>query len=148
MGAMMSMEQLIMPDELRRIMELKELERLRADRERSQSLEEQERRLRDLFHNRDIPEDIARVFSVWVRKAAEHGKREVVILKFPSAYCTDRGRAINNFDPDWPLTLTGLARKIHDYHQERLAPLGYRLHARILSYPDGMPGEVGLFVRW
>ena len=29
-----------------------------------------------------------------------------------------------------------------------LEPLGYRMHALILSFPGGMPGDVGIFVRW
>lgn len=69
-------------------------------------------------------------------------------MRFPSAYCTDRGRAINNFEPDWPQTLTGFAKKAHAFYEKELAPLGYKVRAQIMDYPDGMLGDVGIFLRW
>ena len=34
------------------------------------------------------------------------------------------------------------------YFEKELKPLGFRTQARILDYPGGMPGTVGLFLRW
>jgi hypothetical protein len=31
---------------------------------------------------------------------------------------------------------------------KELRPLGYKLHAEIISFPGGMPGEVGMFLKW
>ncbi len=39
------------------------------------------------------------------RKAAEHGEKEFMLLRFPGALCTDKGRAINAPLPDWPKRL-------------------------------------------
>ena len=31
---------------------------------------------------------------------------------------------------------------------KELRPLGYKLYAEIISFPGGMPGDVGLFLKW
>jgi hypothetical protein len=51
------------------------------------------------------PEVFERVSRV-VRSAAEGGQQEVLVVRFASAYCTDRGGAINNSEPEWPGTKT------------------------------------------
>jgi hypothetical protein len=43
-------------------------------------------------------EEARRTVSAMVRRAAEDGKREVMAFRFPSEWCTDKGRAINNFE--------------------------------------------------
>ena len=79
-----------------------------------------------------------------MRRAAEQGQSEIQILRFPSQYCTDHGRAINNFEEGWPKSLTGFALRVHEAYVERLQPQGYKIRAQILNYPDGGLGEVGL----
>ena len=83
-----------------------------------------------------------------VRGAAERGEREVMVVRFPSTYCPDGGRAINNFETGWENTLTGFAKRAYDFGQKELAPQGYKFRAQILDFPGGMPGDVGLFLRW
>ncbi|NBB70448.1 MAG: hypothetical protein GVY33_09005 [Alphaproteobacteria bacterium] len=83
-----------------------------------------------------------------VAVAIENGQGEVEVLRFPASLLADRGRAVNNFDPSWPSTLVGKAAVLYRLFEERAAPLGYKLDARVLNYPDGKPGEVGLFLRW
>jgi hypothetical protein len=83
-----------------------------------------------------------------VRNAAELGNTEVKVMQFPSSYCTDGGRAINNFEANWPSTLQGRAKVGMDFYKEHLQPLGYEAHARVLDYPGGMPGDIGLFLTW
>ena len=39
-------------------------------------------------------------------------------------------------------------RKVYDYWQANLKPGGFRLIARIINYPGGKPGDVGLFFTW
>jgi hypothetical protein len=80
--------------------------------------------------------------------AIEQGHTEVEVLRFPAELLADRGRAINNFDADWPETLRGKAAGFYQLYKARAEPLGYKLHARILTYPGGKPGEVGLFLSW
>jgi hypothetical protein len=69
-------------------------------------------------------------------------------VSFPASYCNDAGRRINNNLPDWPDSLEGFAKRAYDYYTRELQPLGYRLGAQILDYPDGVPGTVGLTLRW
>jgi len=69
-------------------------------------------------------------------------------MQFPAKLCTDKGRAINNGEPDWPETLQGKAKSFYDFFLERGRPQGFRLKAQILNFPGGMPGDVGLIVSW
>ena len=71
-----------------------------------------------------------------------------MVMSFPAGYCTDGGRRINNDDPDWPQSLQGRAKRTYDFYERHLKALGYKVRARILSYPGGMPGDVGFFLRW
>jgi CBS-domain-containing membrane protein len=82
------------------------------------------------------------------RRAAEHGETELMLLRFPSQLCSDRGRAINVSEPRWPATLRGEAAEIYLRWEHDLRPGGFRLDARILDFPGGLPGDVGLFLAW
>ncbi len=95
-----------------------------------------------------ITEDMRVNFRTQVRQAAEDGKNELMVLQFPVELCTDTGRAINNNEPDWPETLTGVPRQLFELWRERMKPHGYRMSAMIVEWPNGMPGDVGLFVGW
>ena len=83
-----------------------------------------------------------------VSRAAERGESQVEIYKFPSKVCTDHGRAINHFEPDWYKSLTGRPQLAYEFWKERLQPLGLGLKAEILDYPGGFPGDVSLFLTW
>ena len=63
------------------------------------------------------------------------------MLRFSSAYCTDGGRAINSFEPDWPETLTGFAKRAHEFWQKELEPHGYKLRAQIMDFPGRHAGR-------
>jgi hypothetical protein len=78
---------------------------------------------------RDLEPEAVDRFNTMVRRAAEQGHDEIQILRFPSEYCTDHGRAINNFEDGWPETLTGFARRVHDAYSQHLAPQGYKMRA-------------------
>jgi hypothetical protein len=82
------------------------------------------------------------------RLAAERGEAEYLLLRFSSETCTDRGRAIIQQEPQWPETLTGDAEAVYRHWHRELAPRGFTLTARVLAFPKGFPGEVGLFLRW
>jgi len=83
-----------------------------------------------------------------IRELAAAGETEVLVLRFPNELCTDGGRAINNNEPGWPKTLTGFPQSIHQAWESALRDHGYRLTAKILEFPGGMPGDVGLFLSW
>lgn len=80
--------------------------------------------------------------------AAARGERESLMLRFPSEMCSDGGRAINAPEPDWPTSLRGEAAEIYQRWLRDLQPAGFHLSARILDFPGGFPGDVGLFLVW
>jgi CBS domain-containing protein len=82
------------------------------------------------------------------REAAERGETEFQLLRFPSDLCSDGGRAINAGLPDWPKSLRGEAAELYLRWDSDLKPRGFHLTARVLDYPRGMPGDIGLFLSW
>jgi CBS domain-containing protein len=82
------------------------------------------------------------------REAAEHGQKELMLLRFPSQLCGDGGRAINVTEAIWPSTLRGEAAEIYLRWESDMMPRGFRLTARVLAFPGGMPGDIGLFLTW
>lgn len=82
------------------------------------------------------------------RQVAERGQTELLLLRFPSQLCSDGGRAINMMEPNWPTTLRGEAAEMYLRWERELKPNGFRLTARVLDYPGGMPGDVGLYLVW
>lgn len=101
-----------------------------------------------------------------IRRAFDRGETELMLTSFPSSFCADGGRAINNADappinkpdkeehaqrsrePEWLATLPAGARPIYEYWKAQLQPGGFRFTARIINYPGGVPGDVGLFFSW
>ena len=141
-------EGLITPDQLRRIADEKETEKAREALEKKRKANGEHDQLRDAFMSREIhPEVFERVSRV-VKGAAERGEREVLAIRFSSEYCTDGGRAINSFEHDWPRTLTGFGKCAYEFWQKELEPQGYKLRAQIMDFPGGMPGDVGMFLKW
>jgi hypothetical protein len=56
--------------------------------------EEQERKdLREAFMTRELHSEVMERVNAAVRRAAEHGLREVQMLSFPASYCTRIGRS-------------------------------------------------------
>jgi len=97
------------------------------------------------------PEKIAEIkqsLAAKTRAAAERGEREMLVMRFPSALCTDKGRAINNAEPDWPSTLTGRPRQAFEFWKEHLQPAKYKLRAMIIEWPGGLPGDIAFFLSW
>lgn len=82
------------------------------------------------------------------RQAAANGEKEFLLLRFPSQLCSDRGRAIDVNEPDWPTTLRGEAAEIYLRWERELKPTGFRIAAQVVDYPGGVPGDVGLFLVW
>jgi hypothetical protein len=83
-----------------------------------------------------------------LRAAAERGQSELMVMRFPHALCTDKGRAVNNAEPDWPDTLVGRPRQAYELWRDQLRPAGFRLKAMIVEWPGGLPGDVGFFLSW
>jgi hypothetical protein len=82
------------------------------------------------------------------RTAAAQGQHEFLLLRFPCALCRDGGRAINAPEADWPHSLQGEAAELFHRWDIELRPAGFTLTARVVDFPGGIPGHVGLFLTW
>jgi len=144
----MSTSTLLRPQDLRQIASDAEMKKMDEEDEFAKKKRQQQDELRKAFTDREVqPDAIDRVNNA-VRIAAERGLQQLEVVAFPSTFCTDRGRSINNGDPDWPKTLTGYAKKAHDYFEKELRPLGFKVSAAIVTWPDGLPGDVALYLKW
>ena len=103
--------------------------------------------------------------AVRIRNAFERGETELLISSFPSSFCTDSGRAVNNADvpainkqskqdaskprePEWLATLPKGVHLVYDYWEKNLKQNGFGFSARVINFPGGMPGDIGLFLSW
>jgi hypothetical protein len=82
------------------------------------------------------------------REAAEHGQKQLMLLRFPNELCSDGGRAINVAEPGWASTLRGEAAEIYLRWERELKPHGFHVKASVLEFPDGKPGDIGMFLVW
>lgn len=86
--------------------------------------------------------------AAMVQSAAERGRTETMVFRFPNVLTTDKGRAINYGEAGWPNTLTGRPKQVYQFWETHLAPKGFKLKAMIVDFPGGMPGDVGFFLSW
>ena len=121
---------------------------------------------RKRLDNFQLTEAIIKVGLDRIRRAFERGETELMIAAFPSTFCTDDGRAVINAgaplvnkptaqekatgrdEPDWLATMPSGVRQVYDYWTTHLKPGGFRFGARIINFPGGKPGDVGLFFSW
>ena len=92
-------------------------------------------------------EGIARAIRI-IERAAANGLTEVQVHRFPNQLCTDKGRAINQQEPGWEKTLTGVPKEIYQLWEKYFRSRGYRLRVQIVDFPGGMPGDVGMTLSW
>lgn len=142
------MTDLMRPDDLKKISNDIELAKAQEQLAFKKKQEEEQRGLREAFIERDIHPEVRDRVNAAIRRAAELGNRQLQVMTFPASYCNDGGRRINNNDPDWPSSLEGFAKRAYEYFDKEMRPLGYKLRVEILDFPGGMPGNVGMFLRW
>jgi hypothetical protein len=85
---------------------------------------------------------------VIIQRAVNNGLTEVQVYRFPNTLCTDGGRAINQQEPGWENTLTGIPKEIFVLWSKYFRERGYRLRAQIVDFPGGVPGDVALTLVW
>jgi hypothetical protein len=108
-----------------------------------------------------IPAQLARI-----KNAFDRGESELMVASFPCDFCTDGGRAVINAgeppinkltkeeearqaeQPHWLLTMPAGIRRAHEYWKQHLKPGGFGFAARVVSYPGGKPGDIGIFITW
>jgi CBS domain-containing protein len=108
---------------------------------------ERKQRMQALL-DQHISNESWRTLLAHAHQAAERGQTEFLLLRFPSQLCSDGGRSINVGERGWPKSLRGEAAEIYLWWEQDLKPQGFHLAARVLDFPGGMPGDVGLFLTW
>jgi hypothetical protein len=93
-------------------------------------------------------EQVMKKAAAIIERAAKNGLTEVQVYRFPNSLCTDRGRAINQQEPGWETTLTGIPKEIYEFWDRRLRPLGYRLRVQVIDFSNGVPGDIGVSLKW
>jgi uncharacterized protein (DUF1778 family) len=93
-------------------------------------------------------EEKVKLASTVIRRAVRNGLSEVQVYRFPNSLCTDRGRAINQQEPGWEKTLTGIPQEIFQLWSDYLKPRGYRIKYQIVDFPGGVPGDISIVIAW
>lgn len=94
-------------------------------------------------------EERMRRAAALIERAAKNGLHEVQVLRFPNTLCTDRGRAINNnLEAGWEKTLTGLPKELYEFWVRHMKPKGYKIKCEVVDYSGGVPGDIGITLRW
>jgi hypothetical protein len=92
-------------------------------------------------------EAIARAIKI-IERATKNRLTEVQVHRFPNQLCTDKGRAINQQEPGWENTLTGVPKEIYQLWDKYFRPRGYKLRVQIVDFPGGVPGDVSMTLSW
>ena len=93
-------------------------------------------------------EEVMKKAAAIIERAAKNGLTEVEVYRFPNSLCTDRGRAINQQEPGWETTLTGIPKEIYEFWHRCLRPLDYKLRVQIVDFSGGVPGDIGITLKW
>ena len=142
------MAQFLNPAELKKITDEKEMAERRAVLAQRLQADQAAEGLKQAFESRELAPEAPERINKAVRDAAERGAHELLVLRFPSTYCSDGGRRINNFESDWPDSLQGFGKTAFEFYAKELKPLGFTMRAEIMNFPSGMPGDVGMYLRW
>ena len=129
---------------------LREAEKASAAAREMNAAEAEKKALMEKFSKASGVSDedrMARAAAI-VKRAANNGMTEVLVVRFPNELCTDRGRAINQQEPGWENTLTGLPKELFEFWQKHMKPRGYRLRFQIIDFPGGVPGDIGVTLSW
>jgi hypothetical protein len=145
-------------------------ERRRQDRDAAEQLQRRKQEelseFRKRLENFQLTDEIIEAGLSRIKRAFERGETELMVSSFPSSFCTDDGRAVINAgrppivkpseeeaaklaeEPEWLTTLPAGVRRVYDYWKSNLKPGGFQFTARIVNYPGGKPGDIGLFFSW
>jgi hypothetical protein len=145
--------------------------RRRQEQEAAEQLARRKDEERSQFKQRletfQLTDEILQATQQRIRRAFESGETELMFASFPSDFCSDGGRAIINAgappiveltdeekeklkdaDPEWLHTLPRGARPVYEHWKKMMKPAGFGLTVQILNFPDGKPGDVGMFFTW
>jgi hypothetical protein len=74
-----------------------------------------------------------------IERAVANGLTEVQVYRFPNSLCTDHGRAINQQEPGWETTLTGLPNELYKFWDRHLVRLDTSSKSRSSTFPRACP---------
>lgn len=142
----------------------------RRDQEAAEQLqrrqEEELAEFRKRLDNFQLTDEIIKSGLDRIKRAFERGETELMFSSFPSSFCADGGRAVINAgvppinkptkeeaarqaeNPDWIQTMPAGVHQVYDFWKANLKPGGFGFSARVINYPGGMPGDIGLFFTW
>jgi hypothetical protein len=83
-----------------------------------------------------------------IERAIQNRLMEIEVFRFPNQLCTDKGRAINQQEPGWQNTLTGVPKEVYRLWDKYFRTRGYKLKVQIVDFPDGMPGDIAMSLSW
>lgn len=83
-----------------------------------------------------------------IEGAVKNRRTEVQIYRFPNILCKDGGRAINQQEPGWEDTLTGIPKEVYLLWDRHFREKGYKLRVEIVDFPGGKPGDVAMTLKW
>jgi hypothetical protein len=83
-----------------------------------------------------------------INRAVSNGLTEIEVGRFPNSLFSDRGRAINQQEPGWENTLTGLPKELFEFWKQYLKPKGYKIKFQIADWSGGKPGDIGISLNW
>lgn len=94
-------------------------------------------------------EEALKRVALIIQRALKNGLTEVEVTRFPNVLCTDRGRAINNnLEAGWEKTLTGLPKEMYEFWRRQLQPKGYKVRFQVVDFSGGVPGDIGITLKW
>jgi hypothetical protein len=144
--------------------------RHRQDQEAAEQLHQRQKEEAAAFRQRlehlQLTDEIIQHRLDQIKRAFERGETELMISQFPTDFCTDGGRAVINAgappinkpskeelaaheaEPEWVGTMPGGVRQVYEFWKNNLKPGGFGFSARVINYPGGKPGDIGLFFTW
>jgi hypothetical protein len=144
------MHKILTAKELQQKIALSEAAKASAAMKAHAAAEKEKQEMLDrLTHPSGLSDDqVIEKASAIVNRAVENGLTSVQVFRFPHTICSDNGRAINQAEPGWEKTLTGIPKEIYEFWKRQLQPRGYHIRYEVIDYPGGMPGDIGIFLSW
>jgi uncharacterized protein YidB (DUF937 family) len=146
--------------------EARHLRELETERQLKQKEQERLADFKQRLDSFQVSDELRRTIVDRIKRAFDQGETELMFVSFPSSFCTDNGRAILNAgeppinrtdedkqkaadqEPEWLATLPNGLRPIYGLWKQHLKAGGFHLSARVINFPGGKPGDVGLFFSW
>src|SRR3546814_17500992 len=106
------MTDLLRPDDLRKISKDAEAMEAQDQLQRLKQQEEESKKIRDAFLDREVHSEAKDRIYKAVRRAAAEVRHELKVFTYPASFCSEHGRRIHNNHPDWPHPPEGYAQTI------------------------------------